>query len=130
MTKHLFGTFGVFSLALALACGGGSGGGGEETGGGETGGGEETADLSAYEGPVEGDAAAGETVFANFCEGCHPGGHEGVGDDLHTSGDSPAETRQIIREGAGRMPAFGPDNISDEDLENLMAHLQSYGMFQ
>ena len=125
MTKHFFGAL-LGALALAVACGGGS-----ETGGGEgTGGGEEV-DLSAFEGPVGGDASAGETVFANMCEGCHSGGHESNGsDDLHTSGDSPAEARMIIRQGSGRMPAFGSDTISDEDLENLLAHLQSYGMFQ
>lgn len=126
MKKHIFGAL-LGVLALSIACGGGGGETGE--GGEGTGGGEEV-DLSAFEGPVGGDASAGETVFANFCEGCHPGGHEGVGDDLHTSGDTPAEARMIIRQGAGRMPAFGTDTISDDDLENVLAHMQTYGMFQ
>lgn len=87
-------------------------------------------DLASYEGPVAGNAAAGAQVFANFCAGCHPNGQAGVGDDLTTSGDSPAQARRIIRNGESRMPAFGEDRISGEDLENLLAHLQTYGMFQ
>ncbi|MEM7605003.1 MAG: cytochrome c [Myxococcota bacterium] len=120
-------------IAFALACGGGSAtGGGEGSSGGEEEEHHEAHDLSAYEGPLDAsaDASAGAEVFATFCEGCHPGGHEGIGDDLHTSGDSLAEARWIIREGEGRMPGFNAGTISDEDLENVLAHLQTYGMFQ
>ena len=96
-------------LTLALACGGGGGddttdGTDEGTGGGET--------LAAYEGPIGGDPAAGEAVFANNCAGCHPG----VGPDLQGHGASAAEARMIVREGEDRMPAFGADKISDEDV--------------
>lgn len=129
MTKHFLGAF-LCALGLTIACGGGGGNASDSDDQHDEHSGGEAVDLSAFEGPISGDAAAGEGVFANFCEGCHPGGHEGVGDDLHTSGDSAAEARMIIRQGAGRMPAFGTDTITDADLENLMAHLQSYGMFQ
>jgi len=111
------------ALTLALACGGG----GDTTDGTDEGteGGETT--LAAYEGPVGGDPVAGEAVFANNCAGCHPG----VGPDLQAHGASAAEARMIIREGEDRMPAFGADKISDEDLENVLAHLQAnYAMFQ
>jgi mono/diheme cytochrome c family protein len=108
---------------VALACGGGDGGG-EGEGHEHTGGGE---DLSQYEGPVSGDAAAGGEVFANFCAGCHPG----VGPDLHGRTDEAAEIRQLVRHGEDRMPAFSADQVSDADLENVLAHLQAeYGMFQ
>jgi mono/diheme cytochrome c family protein len=109
-------------LTLALACGGAADGTDttdEGTEGGE--------DLASYEGPVGGDAMAGEAVFANNCAGCHPG----VGPDLQGHMASPAATRMIIRNGEDRMPAFGPDKISDEDLENVLAHLQAnYAMYQ
>ncbi len=121
--KRLFGSFLLGLFGLAVACGSAeTGSGGEGTAGGE--------DLSAFEGPITGDATAGADVFANFCEGCHPGGGSGVGPDLHGRTDSPAEIRALIRHGEDRMPAFGPDQISDADLENVLAHLRSYGMFQ
>lgn len=122
--NRLFGTLVALTFVGALACGGGDDGGegGEGTGGGE--------DLSVFEGPVTGDATAGADVFANFCAGCHPDGSSGVGPDLHDRTDSPAEIRRLIRHGEARMPAFGADQISDEDMENVLAHLQSYGMFQ
>ena len=124
MTR-LFGTLLALTFVGALACGGGGDDGGEGTGEGTEGG----EDLSAFEGPISGDATAGADVFANFCAGCHPDGGSGVGPDLHDRTDSPAEIRHLIRMGEARMPAFGPDQISDEDMENVLAHLQSYGMF-
>lgn len=121
--RRIFGSILLGLFGLAVACGGSeSGTEGEGSAGGE--------DLSAFEGPITGDPAAGAEVFANFCEGCHPGGSAGVGPDLHGRTDSPAEIRALIRHGEDRMPAFGPDQISDEDLENVLAHLRSYGMFQ
>lgn len=114
--------------AFGVACGGGGGGDSDEHMDEHEGG--ENVDMSAFEGPVSGDATAGAEVFANFCAGCHPNGQAGVGDDLTTSHDSPAEARYIIRNGESRMPAFDESQIPDADLENLLAHLQTYGMFQ
>jgi mono/diheme cytochrome c family protein len=115
-------------LAGALACGGGGEAEGGEGGEGSSGG--EHEDLSAFEGPVTGDSTAGAVVYENFCAGCHPGGGAGVGPELHNRTDSPAEIRALIRHGEDRMPAFGPDQISDADLENVLAYLTSFGMFQ
>ncbi len=109
------------ALTLAFACGGGETAdtGDEGTEGGET--------LASYEGPITGDPMAGEAVFANNCAGCHPG----VGPDLQGHMASAAEARMIVRVGEDRMPAFGPDQLSDADLENVLAHLQAnYAMFQ
>ena len=113
------------ALLAAMACGGG-GGESESGGGAESSGGE---DLSAYEGPITGDSAAGETVFANNCAGCHPDGNAGSGPDLHNRTDSPAEVRHVIRNGEGNMPAFNDGMLSDDDLENVLAYLQTFGMF-
>ncbi len=127
MKKNFLGWMSVLGLLGAVACGGGGGEGDhhdhESHSGGE--------DLSAFEGPVNGDASAGATVYATFCDGCHPGGAEGVGPDLHGRTDEAAEIRALIRHGEDRMPGFDADQISDEDLENVMAYLQdSFGMFQ
>ncbi len=41
------------------------------------------ASLETYDFPIGStDVAAGEEVFAEFCEGCHPGGAEGDGPSL------------------------------------------------
>ena len=116
---------GTLACCLALtACPGEQAEGAEETPIGPEVSGDE---LEMYGGPVSGDPALGEPIFANNCAGCHPG----VGPDLQAHGARPAEVRLIVREGEDRMPAFGQDKISDEDLENVLAYLQSsYAMFQ
>jgi mono/diheme cytochrome c family protein len=115
-------TLGALGVLSALACGGDAtvetAESDVETGGGES--------LAQYEGPVTGDATAGAEVFATNCAGCHPG----VGPDLQSHGASPAEARHIIRVGEDRMPAFGPEQLSDADVENVLAHMQAqFGMF-
>lgn len=121
-------------LALALASLGAACGGGEETSSGDSqvssGGEIGQAVDSTYDGPVSGDAALGAEVFATFCDGCHPNGESGIGPSLIDHPESPADSRRVIREGDGRMPGFDQSQISDSDLENVLAHLQaSYGMF-
>ena len=115
-------TFIAIATLFAVACGGDAtveNADSESTGGGES--------MAAYQGPISGDPAAGEAVFATNCAGCHPG----VGPDLQSHHADAAEVRHIVREGEDRMPAFGPDKISDADLENVLAHLQAgYGMFE
>jgi mono/diheme cytochrome c family protein len=64
------------------------------------------------------DVAAGTEVFAEFCEGCHPGGEEG---------DGPKIAGWKVRSGGDDMPAFGPDKISDASLENLLAYTLTIG---
>lgn len=121
----------MLAAALAFgACGGGSNnaGGEEHSSGGEAEHHEhhEEHDLSAFEGPVTGDAEAGATVFATFCAGCHPGNAP----DLHNEHESPAEVRHVVRNGDGSMPAFNEGVISDADLENLVAFVGvEFGMY-
>jgi mono/diheme cytochrome c family protein len=110
-----------------------------ETGETETG---ETGTGSDNE-AVEGDAAAGEQVFAsNGCGSCHtfePAGSSGTtGPDLDELSDfaenanqplaaftrtSIASPNEYVEEGfpEGVMPAY--DQLSDEDLNNLVAFL-------
>ena len=114
---------GVLGCMFALACGGDASVETDDhevegSGGGES--------VAQYEGPITGDAAAGADIFATNCAGCHPG----VGPDLQGHNATVAESRQIVREGEDRMPAFGSDKISDQDLENVLAYMQdTYGMF-
>ena len=73
------------------------------------------------------DVAAGTEVYAEFCEGCHPGGQEGDGPKIADEMESPAEVRWKVRVGGDDMPAFGPDKISKADLEALLAYAETLG---
>jgi mono/diheme cytochrome c family protein len=113
----------VFLLSsLMVGCGGAP----EEAAGTEpTTGGELT---PSYAGPVTStDVEAGQAVYEQHCNGCHPGGERGYGPAVTGINWDPAQMRHQIREGEGRMPGFGPDQISDESLEALLAYLQTNG---
>ena len=103
----LFGLNGTLGPAPAPGSGSGTEHGGEETG-------EEPAEGA-------GDAAAGESVFAANCSGCHgalgTGGNGGP--DLSNVTDADAAIEQITNGGSG-MPAFG-DNLSDEQIADVAA---------
>ena len=73
------------------------------------------------------DVASGTELFAEFCEGCHPGGEEGDGPKIAGEGESPSQMRWKVRSGGDDMPAFGPDKISDASLENLLAYALTIG---
>ncbi len=110
-----------FVLVLSLAaCGGGTDtAGGAGTSGGET---------ASYAGPLTStDVAGGQAVYAASCAGCHTNQPGSYGPNLTTLGHSPESIREVIREGRGRMPGFGAEQIGGEDLEKLLAYLASIG---
>jgi len=73
------------------------------------------------------DVAAGTEVYAEFCEGCHPGGQEGDGPKIADALASPSQLRWKVRSGGDDMPAFGPDKLSNDNLEALLAYAQTIG---
>ncbi|MDQ2806761.1 MAG: cytochrome c, partial [Chloroflexota bacterium] len=75
--------------------------------------------------PLPSVAATGQAVFARYCTACHPGGGRGSGPSLITSRESDAQRRAIVRQGHRPMPAFGPDVISDADLDALLAYVRT-----
>jgi mono/diheme cytochrome c family protein len=84
--------------------------------------------LEDFEFPVGStDVGAGTEVYAEFCEGCHPGGEEGDGPKIADAGAPPAQMRWKVRSGGDDMPAFGPDKISDANLETLLAYAATIG---
>ncbi len=70
-----------------------------------------------------GSADAGGKLFAASCNGCHPGGNAGLGPGL--KGVSAAEVIRVVREGKGAMPAFAPGQLSDQQLQDIVAYLGS-----
>jgi mono/diheme cytochrome c family protein len=65
----------------------------------------------------------GQLVFQHYCHPCHPGGEGGLGPALN---DKPAPVwlmKTQVRVGLGAMPGFPEDQISSEDLDDLMAYV-------
>jgi len=99
--------------AFAPACGGGGG---------------STTDLptASYEGPItSSDVAGGEALWTANCAGCHTEADGAYGPRVHDLALTPAHAREQIREGSGRMPGFGSGEMSADDLEKLLAYLQT-----
>lgn len=108
---------GIVVVALATsACGGGGGGGaGTETAGGE---------ASAYAGPVAStDVAHGQARYDAVCGSCHNNGAPPVAN----LGWTPDRMRQQIREGSGSMPAISETRLNPEDMEAVLAYMQTIG---
>jgi mono/diheme cytochrome c family protein len=107
----------IGALAMAYGCSGSGSSGGTTA-----------ASLEEFQFPLTStDVAGGEEVYAEFCEGCHPGGQKGDGPKIADSLESPAEVRWMVRNGGDDMPAFGPDKISNEKLEALLAYAETLG---
>jgi mono/diheme cytochrome c family protein len=68
---------------------------------------------------------AGQRVFLQYCNTCHPGGHQGVGKNLVNAGLTPDKITTTVRNGKRNMPAFGPAQISDSDLQSLIGYIQA-----
>ena len=115
MGKNLIAVLMIGLLAFAFAC--------SKESGGTT-----ALSLASFDFPLEStDVATGSEVYAEFCEGCHPGGEAGDGPRIAGEGDTPAEVRWKVRSGGDDMPAFGPDKISDADLEAVLAYAETFG---
>jgi mono/diheme cytochrome c family protein len=108
-------------LLMVAACGGSGGAEADEPAPEVSAGGEQ---ASSYEGPIEStDVARGKEVFDNMCGDCHPDGGEDVGPSLLDHPHAPAELRQQIREGSGKMRPFSEKRLAAEDLEAVLAWL-------
>lgn len=72
----------------------------------------------------EGDAAAGETVFAASCTACHTnGGQEaGVGPKLAGAGLTADGIKTQVENGGGAMPG---NLVSGDDLDDVVAYVVS-----
>ncbi|MDQ3704279.1 MAG: cytochrome c [Chloroflexota bacterium] len=74
-----------------------------------------------------GVARSGEVVFQRYCNVCHPGGGLGAGPSLirELPGLSDQQVRDVVRHGESRMPGFSDQDISEEELENLLVYIRS-----
>jgi mono/diheme cytochrome c family protein len=77
-------------------------------------------------GPVRSDdpqVSVGERVFAWNCYECHPGGRGSVGFALNNKPVPGMAIKAQVRLGAGAMPAFSKEQISDQELDAVVKYL-------
>lgn len=65
----------------------------------------------------------GQVVYMANCQQCHPAGREGLGPALNNKPLPRFAVRFQVRHGLGAMPAFGPGDISDADLEAVVDYV-------
>ena len=108
MTKKLLG--GVL-IGLLSACGGAA----AEGAGAEV--------PSQYQGEIRStDTARGEQLFNDVCGACHMGGQA---PDLSAEAHAAGEIRMIVRQGEETMPPIDASQLSDDDLEAVLAYMQT-----
>lgn len=78
--------------------------------------------------PGEGNLAVGNALFLGNCAACHGAGATGDsvgGGQIAPSLDPPDATQiaEAIRIGPGEMPTFGPQTLSDNDVNSLARYL-------
>ena len=97
----------AMGLIISLAAARGGGGAAQPTAGGQ----------------AAGNASAGQAVFQQNCNSCHPGGDRGSGPAIK---GRPADgVKNQVRKGGGGMPAFSASQISDQQLNDLAAYVAS-----
>ncbi len=84
-----------------------------------------TAAATAAAAAAKGDVTAGKAVFDQSCNSCHPNGGQGAGPTLRGKNLQATRIQTIVRNGGGGMPAFSASQISDQQLTNLVAYVQS-----
>ena len=73
-------------------------------------------------------ARAGEKLFMRHCHMCHPHGGAGVGPALNDKPLPDAAIKLQIRTGAvgaGTMPPFPPDVLSDREIDQIIEYLKA-----
>ena len=89
-----------------------------------------TASEQSAGAPVAGgDAAAGQPVFGRLCNSCHPNANAGMGPTLNGAQfasryPDDAAVAAVIRRGKGGMPAFSTAQLSDQDMDDVIAYLR------
>lgn len=67
----------------------------------------------------------GEAVFMKQCHQCHPGGEAGLGPAINNKPLPGWLIRFQVRHGLGAMPAFSEKEISDRELNDVVAYLKA-----
>ncbi|MEC9483715.1 MAG: cytochrome c [Halomonas sp.] len=73
----------------------------------------------------EPEVALGQEVFFANCHQCHTGGSKSLGLGITNKPLPDWAIRFQVRNGIGQMPAFSEDEISDNELNALIAYLNA-----
>jgi ubiquinol-cytochrome c reductase cytochrome c subunit len=78
--------------------------------------------------PDAGDLAIGGQIYRENCAACHQAAGSGgalssgvIAPDLYQA--TATEIGQAVRIGPGEMPVFGPDVVSDDELDSLVRYV-------
>jgi mono/diheme cytochrome c family protein len=66
----------------------------------------------------------GERLFHRFCYQCHPGGEAGLGPAINDKPLPALAIKTQIRRGVGAMPAFGPDMLTDPQVDAITEYVR------
>lgn len=69
-------------------------------------------------------AAEGQVLFMRYCHTCHPDGGAGLGTSL-LGPIPPAVVRAQVRVGGGGMPRFPTDVLGDDEVDAILAYLDT-----
>jgi mono/diheme cytochrome c family protein len=79
-------------------------------------------------GALEDSSAAvtrGRQVFMASCHACHPGGEAGLAPAINNKPLPGFMIKTQVRLGVGAMPAFSRDEITAEELDDLVTYLKA-----
>lgn len=88
------------------------------------------APIGPVEGPLSASAESGKNTYGSFCNACHPGGAAGIGPkvygaDFNKRFGTDSALVEITRTGKGSMPGFSSGQISDSQMQDLIAYIRA-----
>jgi len=88
------------------------------------------APAGPVEGPLSPSAQNGKQLFTTNCNACHPGGAQGIGPRLYGTDfarryPQDSDLATLIRTGKGNMPGYSEAQLSDAQLQDLIAYLRA-----
>lgn len=76
--------------------------------------------------PVDNPAVQnGRELFMENCQRCHPAGESGLGPAINSNPAPGFLKRFQVRHGLGVMPSFSEEEISGDELNDIMSYLKA-----
>jgi mono/diheme cytochrome c family protein len=76
--------------------------------------------------PATADIAHGEQVYMSWCHKCHPSGESGLAPSINSS-PAPGFLKKFqVRHGLGVMPSFKANEISKNDLRDVVKFIKAW----
>jgi mono/diheme cytochrome c family protein len=72
---------------------------------------------------VNHEQLAGQRLYMEFCNQCHPGGDSGLGPALNNKPLPNAAIKLQVRKGIGAMPKFSDTLLTDDQLQAIVEYV-------